>query len=96
MELLPIAQFAYNNQQHSVTGITLFFVSYSRDPHWEVTAAGSGTLTNTEKLTTIHKEIKTMIESTQQVTSHRLNSKRLKRPTLERENQVYLSTKNLH
>ena len=32
VELLPIAQFVYNNQQHSVTGITLFFVNYRRNP----------------------------------------------------------------
>ena len=31
VELLPIAQFAYNNQQHSMTETTLFFVNYSRD-----------------------------------------------------------------
>ena len=32
VELLPIAQFVYNNQQHSVTGTTLFFVNYRRNP----------------------------------------------------------------
>ena len=32
VELLPIAQFAYNNQQHSVTGMTLFFANYGRNP----------------------------------------------------------------
>ena len=32
VELLPIAQFAYNNQQHSVTGTTLFFANYRRNP----------------------------------------------------------------
>ena len=70
MELLLIAQFVYNNQQHSVTGTTLYFVNYSRNPCWEATVAGSGTSTNIKKLTAIHEEIKTAIESTQQVTSH--------------------------
>ena len=88
MELLLIAQFVYNNQQHSVTGITLF-VNYSRNSHWEVTAAGSGTSTNIKKLTAMYKEIKTTIESTQKVTSHHISNKRLKRPTLEREDKVY-------
>ena len=32
VELLPIAQFVYNNQQYSVTGTTLFFANYRRNP----------------------------------------------------------------
>ena len=95
VELLPMAQFAYNDQQHSVTGMTLFFANYSRNPRWEVMAAGSGTSTNVEKLTAMHEEMKTAIESAQKTTSHHLNSKRLKGPTLERGDKVYLSTKNL-
>ena len=95
VELLPMAQFAYNDQQHSVTGMTLFFANYGRNPRWEAMAAGSGTSTNVEKLTAMHEEMKTAIESTQKTTSHRLNSKRLKGPTLERGDKVYLSTKNL-
>ena len=90
-----MAQFVYNDQQHSVTGMTLFFANYSRNPRWEVMAAGSGTSTNVEKLTAMHEEMKTAIESAQKTTSHHLNSKRLKRPTLERGDKVYLSTKNL-
>ena len=95
VELLPMAQFAYNNQQHSMTGMTPFFANYGRNPRWEVMAAGSGTSTNVEKLTAMHEEMKTAIESAQKTTSHRLNSKRLKGPTLERGDKVYLSTKNL-
>ena len=79
-----------------MTGTKLFFANYSRHPHWEVTVAGSGTSTNIKKLTAIHEEMKTTIESAQQVISHYLNSKKLKRPTLEKEDKVYLSTKNLH
>ena len=95
VELLPMAQFAYNDQQHSVTGTTPFFANYGRNPRWEAMAAGSGTSTNVEKLTAMHEEMKTAIESAQKTTSHRLNSKRLKGPTLERGDKVYLSTKNL-
>ena len=96
MELLPIAQFVYNDQQYSVTGTTLFFVNYSRNLCWEATAAGSGTPTNIKKLTAMHKEIKTTIKAVQQATSHHLNNKKLKEPTLERRDKVYLSTKNLY
>ena len=32
VELLPIAQFVYNNQQHSMTETTLFFANYGRNP----------------------------------------------------------------
>ena len=57
--------------------------------------AGNSTSTNIKKLTAMHKEMKTTIESAQQATSYHLNNKRLKGPTLERGDKIYLSTKNL-
>ena len=47
-------------------------------------------------VTAMYKQMKTAIESAQQVTSHCLSNKKLKGLTLEREDKVYLSTKNLH
>ena len=43
----------------------------------------------------MHKMMKTMINCAQNTTTHRLHDKRLKGPTLERGDKVYLSTKNL-
>ena len=44
----------------------------------------------------MHKMMKTTINRAQNTTTHRLHNKRLKGPTLERGDKVYLSTKNLH
>ena len=93
VELLPIAQFAYNNQQHSVTGTTLFFANYGRNPCWQVTVGGN--IVNVDKLAAMHKMMKTTIDCAQNTTTRRLHDKRLKRPTLEKGDKVYLSTKNL-
>ena len=76
--------------------MTLFFANYSKNPHWEVTVAGNSTSKNVKKLTAMHEEMKTAIKSTQQATSHHLNNKKLKGLTLEREDKVYFSTRNLH
>ena len=43
----------------------------------------------------MHEMLKTMIDRAQNTTAHRLHDKRLKGPTLERGDKVYLSTKNL-
>ena len=93
MELLPIAQFVYNNQQHSMTGTTLFFANYGRNPQWQVTAEGN--IVNVDKLAAIHKMMKITINRAQNTTARQLHDKRLKGPTLERGDKVYLSTKNL-
>ena len=68
MELLPIAQFVYNDQQHSVTGITLFFANYRRNPQWQATAEGN--IVNVDKLTAMHKMMKTTIDHAQNTTAH--------------------------
>ena len=94
MELLPIAQFVYNNQQHSVTGTTLFFANYRRNLRWQATAEGN--VVDVSKLTAMHEMMKTTINRAQNTTTHQLHNKRLKGPTLERGDKVYLSTKNLH
>ena len=43
----------------------------------------------------MHKKMKTTIDCAQNTTAHQLYNKRLKGPTLERGDKVYLSTKNL-
>ena len=67
VELLPIAQFAYNNQQHSVTGTTLFFANYGRNPQWQATAGGN--VVNVSKLAAMHKMMKTTINCAQNTTA---------------------------
>ena len=67
MELLPIAQFAYNNQQHSVMGTTPFFANYGRNPRWQATAGGD--IVDVSKLAAMHKMMKTMINCAQNTTA---------------------------
>ena len=43
----------------------------------------------------MHEIMKTTIDHAQNTTAHQLHNKRLKRPTLEKEDKVYLLTKNL-
>ena len=67
VELLPIAQFVYNNQQHSVTGTTLFFANYRRNPQWQATAGGN--IVDVSKLAAMHEMMKTIINCAQNATA---------------------------
>ena len=38
VDLLPFAEFAYNDQKHSFTGMSPFFIQYGYDPTYEINA----------------------------------------------------------
>ena len=100
IDLLLLAQFAYNNHQHSTTRISPFYANYGKHPYWDpnnnVTTSTSETATTKiNKIVKLHEELKRRVNQGGKDTAKQVNKKRLKGPTFEREDKVYLLIKNL-
>src|SRR6202043_2430059 len=73
LDILPLAEFTYNNAKHSSTHMSPFFANYGLHPHYtlRVTPTGPGANLNpsAEELTlkyhTIHDQAKEELEHTQ-------------------------------
>ena len=100
MDLLPLAQFAYNNHQHSTTKISPFYANYGKHPNWDpnnniTTSTSEAATTKINKIVKLHEELSKRVDQEEKDTAKQVNKKRLKGPTFERGNKVYLLTKNL-
>ena len=100
IDLLPLAQFAYNNHQHSTTRISPFYANYGKHPNWDpnnniTTSTSKAATTKINKIIKLHEELSRRVDQGGKDTAKQVNKKRLKRPTFERGDKVYLLTKNL-
>ena len=100
IDLLPLAQFAYNNYQHSTTRISHFYANYGKHPNWDpnnniTTSTLEAATTKINKIVKLHKELNRRVNQGGKDTAKQVNKKRLKGPTFERGDKVYLLTKNL-
>ena len=100
IDLLPLAQFAYNNHQHSTTRISLFYANYGKHPNWDpknniTTSTLEAATTKINKIVKLHEELSRRVDQGGKDTAKQVNKKRLKGPTFERGDKVYLLTKNL-
>ena len=100
IDLLPLAQFAYNNHQHSTTRILPFYANYGKHPNWDpnnniTTSTSEAATTKINKIVKLHEELSRRVDQGGKNTAKQVNKKRLKGPTFERGNKVYLLTKNL-
>ena len=100
IDLLSLAQFAYNNHQHSTTRTSPFYANYGKHPNWDpnnniTTSTSEAATTKINKIVKLHEELSRMVNQGGKNTAKQVNKKRLKGPTFERGNKVYLLTKNL-
>ena len=100
IDLLSLAQFAYNNHQHSTTKISPFHANYSKHPNWDpnnniTTSTSEAATTKINKIVKLHEKLSRRVDQGGKDTAKQVNKKRLKGPTFERGNKVYVLTKNL-
>ena len=100
IDLLLLAQFAYNNHQHNTTRISPFYANYGKHPNWDpnnniTTSTSEAATTKINKIVKLHEELSRRVDQEGKDTAKQVNKKRLKGPTFERGDKVYLLTKNL-
>ena len=107
VELLPMAQFAYNSSRSSTTGRTPFYANYGYEP----TAYREGTpgernlngshginekaTQKVEELRSLHDKLREKIAQGNEKMAQQANRKRIEGPILKGGDRVYLLTKNL-
>ena len=97
IDLLPLAQFAYNNHQHSTTRISPFYANYGKHPNWDpdnniTTLTSEAATTKINKIVKLHEELSKRVNQGGKGTAEQ---KKYKEPTFERGDKVYILTKNL-
>jgi hypothetical protein len=100
VELLPLAQFAYNSSESEGNGVTPFFANYGYTPEayhppmkdeWHA----QGAMIKAEELTKLHEELKTDIQFIAQRSAMYYNNKHRMEPELQEGEKVYLLRKNV-
>ena len=104
-ELLPVAEFSYNNHQQSSTKSSPFFANYGIHPKINFKAAIDNRLPKNEsvpaaeefakRMENIHEENKVNIQTAQRNQSFYYNKKTRPIADLEIGSEVYLNTKNI-
>ena len=99
-DLLPLAQFAYNNQQHSTTGLSPFYANLGQHPNWNpnnntANSSSEAATATIDDITELHHKWSKKISQQGESTAQQLNKKRLKGPTFKEGDKVYLLIKNL-
>jgi hypothetical protein len=97
--LLPLAQFAYNSSHNESTKCSPFFANYGFDPEIHRASRHGREVPKAYKqakeLKALHQELRQELAFTQGRMAQYYNQKRLKGPTFERGDKVYLIRKNI-
>ena len=99
-DLLPLVQFAYNNQQHSTTGLSLFYANLGQHPNWNpnnntANSSSEAATATVDNITELHCKLSKKIRQEGESTAQQINKKKLKGPTFKEEDKVYLLIENL-
>jgi hypothetical protein len=100
-DLLPIAQFAYNNSKHSSTNVSPFFAVHGYHPRLSISLPRTNKNSNSaddrvRRLHDVHQEMKFNIALAQESHEYYYNKKVIQPPIYKIGDKVWLSSKNIH
>jgi hypothetical protein len=101
VELLPLAQFAYNTAEAATTNMTPAYANFGFEPKAYNTqlpdiAKSDAGITRAEDLRNLHEQLSLDIKFIAQRTAHYYNTKRSMEPTLKKGDKVYLLRRNIN
>lgn len=97
-DLLPVAEFAYNNSPHATTKVSPFFANYGFNPNWEPGLAdlkSPNAMALSENLKSTHHFVKEEIRKSQDRYKTQADKHRLPNPDFKPGDKVYLSARNI-
>jgi hypothetical protein len=101
VELLPLAQFAYNTAEAATTNMTPAYANFGFEPKAYNTqlpdlAKSDIAITKAEDLRNLHEQLSLDIKFIAQRTAYYYNTKRSMEPTLKKGDKVYLLRRNIN
>ena len=100
VELLPMAQFAYNSAKNETTGMTPFYANYGyeptayRQPRKKIANAEEA-LMLAKNMAALHMQLAKDIQFRNQRMTEYANKKRITGPSLKKGDKIYLLRKNI-
>lgn len=95
VNMLPVAEFAYNNAQHTTTTVSPFYATYGYHPRFSVLSNEPGKAEDyLDELHRVSERIGKFISEGQERQARYYNAKRKRPPTFAKDQLVWLSTKN--
>jgi transposase InsO family protein len=99
VQLLPMAQLAYNDKMSQTTGVTPFFANYGKHPN-DFLEPRKGpdadkAMIKAEELKTVHQQLRKTITDSNEKVRKQADKNRKDGPQLKEGDKVYLLTKNM-
>jgi hypothetical protein len=98
-QLLPLAEFVYNNAQNASTKVSPFFANYGYHPRCSVTisseAANPAAAGLVDKLQAVHSELKEQLQTAQERYKNYHDRRRVPVPPFAVGDKVWLSRRNI-